>query len=470
MAEKIASSLSKEVYEAEGVLREDIDYYLNILNKILNIIKEQGTSSELLERIANRQVDHKYVKNVIDKVCSKGIESRAIISCRKDYLLKDKGLLANVPILIKDNMEAYDLPLTLGTEYYRYLPPRDSPAVSRLRSSGAIIFGTTNMHELALGTTGVNPHYGTPLNPCCPDRIPGGSSSGSASIVAQNIAPIAFGNDAGGSVRLPAAYTGVVGFKFSREFITPEGSRPFLSKLSSIGVFSKKVGDLIAIMEALNNGSSERVLHFLEIYRNDKIKVLIPVNLLERVQEPVRSVFEEVKEIIKNKPNIIIEEAEMPLPLYIERSRVVVTLSDALYDYFEIHRRYRNLVSDDIDFLLDIAENIPSWAYFHAKKLLDEYRNLMINKLSKYDVILMPTITMEPPKIDEADWRLSASNKLIELTTPWNILEAPAVSLPAPRKLPCGVPLGVQLASMKSDEELIAVSIIFESIFAREME
>jgi Asp-tRNA(Asn)/Glu-tRNA(Gln) amidotransferase A subunit family amidase len=123
------------------------------------------------------------------------------------------GPLDGVPIVVKDCIDVAGVPSTCGTRFLNAPAREDAVVVQRLRAAGAVVFAKTNMHEFGIQPTGVNPHHGTPVNPWDPERIPGGSSSGSAVAVATGIAPMAVGTDAGGSIRIPAAINGLVGLK-----------------------------------------------------------------------------------------------------------------------------------------------------------------------------------------------------------------------------------------------------------------
>lgn len=467
-AERIANSLSKEILKVKVHKPRNLKEMINLFEEILKISENEiGLRSNFLEKIIKREFDHKALIDIANNVCSKGVQSKAVISCKKDPMPTDHGILSNVPILIKDCIETFEFPLTLGTEYYEYFPSKDSEIVAKLRASGAIILGVTNMHELALGTTGINEHYGTPINPICPDRIPGGSSSGSASAVAQNLVPIALGNDAAGSIRVPASFTGIVGFKFSKGFIDTEGSRPWLTEFVSPGIFAKSSLDLIPIFESLKTYSSVEVLERLKVYLNHKepIRILIPKNLLKSVKEPVLSAFEKTIEIIKSKDiNLKIYWDELSLPPEIDKARVIVTLAESFADYAQIYDMFKDSMEPDTRLLLDIGKEISARSYLKAKELIKDYRKKITPRLIKYDIALTPTVGREPPKLNEADWRLSASTKLIELTTMWNVLESAAINLPSPVRLPCGAYLGIQLSTLREDENLLALSIIIESI------
>ncbi len=125
--------------------------------------------------------------------------------------------------------------------------------VARLKSAGMVSVGRVNMTEFAFSGLGLNPHYGTPANPHSPDepRIPGGSSSGSAVAVASGLVPVSIGTDTGGSVRIPAAFNGIVGFKATRGRHPMEGVYPLATSLDSLGVFARTVEDAVAVDAAM---------------------------------------------------------------------------------------------------------------------------------------------------------------------------------------------------------------------------
>jgi indoleacetamide hydrolase len=154
------------------------------------------------------------------------------------------GPLAGVPFLVKANIETADLPANAGTPGLVDLRPvRNAPAVQRLVDAGAIVLGTTNMDELALHVTGNNAAYGPIRNPRALDRIAGGSSGGNGAALAAGLAPLALGTDTGGSVRIPAALTGTVGFRPSFGRYPAEGVVPISTTLDTIGVMTRTVAD-----------------------------------------------------------------------------------------------------------------------------------------------------------------------------------------------------------------------------------
>jgi aspartyl-tRNA(Asn)/glutamyl-tRNA(Gln) amidotransferase subunit A len=166
------------------------------------------------------------------------------------------GPLAGVPLAVKDNIDEAGVPSSAGCRAYAdRIPARDAPAVARLRQAGAVILGRTNMHELADGITSDNPHHGPVRNPWRHDAHPGGSSGGSAAAVAAGVVPAALGTDTGGSVRIPAALCGVVGFKPSRGLVSSEGVLPLSTTLDHVGVLAPGVADAAEVMRVLAPGA-----------------------------------------------------------------------------------------------------------------------------------------------------------------------------------------------------------------------
>ena len=168
------------------------------------------------------------------------------------------GPLDGVPVAVKDELDVAGLPTTVGTSYFGKNPAQqDATAVARLRAAGALIIGKTNMHEIGIGVTGINPNHGSPRNPYHLDHVTGGSSSGSAAAVAAGFCPIALGADGGGSIRIPAAFCGQFGIKASFGRVSGFGAAPLDWSVGHVGPIANNPEDL-ALAYALIAGADDK--------------------------------------------------------------------------------------------------------------------------------------------------------------------------------------------------------------------
>ncbi|CAI8588596.1 unnamed protein product [Vicia faba] len=222
-------------------------FHSSLYNRIISSIIHSASSAEFLIDL----LTSKYFKYIdVSYFTFISLEKLARNLQGKDVSGEPISVLDGVLVAIKDEIDCLPYPTTGGTKWLHKQRPclNDACCVKRLRLCGTILVGKTNMHELGAGTSGINPHYGASRNPYDVNRIAGGSSSGSSSVVSAGLCPIALGVDGGGSVRMPAALCGVVGLKPTFGRIPHDGVLPLNWTVGMVGILAGTVEDsLIAL-------------------------------------------------------------------------------------------------------------------------------------------------------------------------------------------------------------------------------
>ncbi|MDQ0362797.1 amidase family protein [Breznakia pachnodae] len=227
--------------------------------------------------------DISFIKEVDEKIHKSQDKLNAVVTfCNvdeqlKDYHVEDTALLKNVPVILKDNINTKGTRTTASSRILdNYVPVYDATIVKKLRDAGAVFMAKASMDELGMGGTNLNAYTGKVNNPWDLKRITGGSSGGSAALVAAGLAPLAIGTDTGDSVRKPAAYCGVIGLKPTYGRISRYGIIPYASSLDHVGLFTTNVEDAAIALEVLSGrddhdmtSSNRPVENYKELLNSD---------------------------------------------------------------------------------------------------------------------------------------------------------------------------------------------------------
>ncbi|VCU72041.1 Glutamyl-tRNA(Gln) amidotransferase subunit A [Pigmentiphaga humi] len=381
------------------------------------------------------------------------------------------GPLDGILISIKDLFDVAGVTTLSGSRLMRKRPAADSDAtvVARLRSAGAVIVGTTNMTEFAMGALGTNAHYGTPLNPYDrkTGRVPGGSSSGAAVSVADGMVTAAIGSDTAGSVQVPAAFCGIVGFKPTARRVPLKGALPLAPSVDSIGPLGRSVECCAAIDAVIaQDGAS------FESPPPEWIRIGVPTTVVQDdLDETVAAAFSRALDALSRAG---VQLVDLPCAEFAEIARSMANFGFSVAEGYAFHRKYLEDSRDAYDPL--VAARFERGAGILAADYIDlvNTRASLIRRFARadraFDALIMPTVQMVAPPLSPllADERLWLSNSLRAIRNPGlsNFLDRCAISIPchAAGEAPVGLSL---MGRHMEDHRLLSVGATVQSIVRR---
>ncbi|MBI3406395.1 MAG: Asp-tRNA(Asn)/Glu-tRNA(Gln) amidotransferase subunit GatA, partial [Acidobacteria bacterium] len=388
---------------------------------------------------------------------------------------KYRGPLHGIPVAVKDNIWTRGVRTTSGSKFLRdFVPKEDATVFARLRKAGAILVGKTNLHEFAYGVTSENPHYGVVRNPFDPERIPGGSSGGSAVAVAMGMCCAALGTDTGGSIRVPAALCGVVGLKPTFGGVSCYGVTSLAPSLDHVGPIARTADDAAILLDAIygfdeRDPMSERPDSKHEQRRTWKSaakgkKPLRSIRLgwpkeyfFERVEEDVLA---GVKRAIRKLESLgaTIEDVSLPHVAESENPSTHIALAEATayhraQGWFPTHAAE---YGEDVRKRLEAGLDVRAVDYLRAQEVKKLLRADFESAATKVDAILAPTTPITATRIGEKVVRVAGEDEpvraaLIRMNRPANLAGLPALSVPC-GKSNRGLPIGIQIIGWKWEE------------------
>ena len=452
--------------------------YANKELKVVDVVKA------FYEKI---KIDDEKIKGYITLCEEDAIKNAEAIQAKFDAG-EEMGPLAGVPIAIKDNMCTRGLKTTCASKMLEdFIPPYDATVIKSLKEAGAIILGKVNMDEFAMGGSTENSAFFKTHNPVNLDKVPGGSSGGSAAVVAGNLAPISLGSDTGGSIRQPASFCGIVGLKPTYGLVSRYGLVAFASSLDQIGPMTKDVTDTAILLNTLA-GHDEMDSTSAKLEKKDYTKALvndvkglkigIPKEYFEEgvnqeIKDKVMAAAEKFKEL-----GATVEECSLPTTEYALPAYYIIACAEAssnLGRFDGIRYGYR---TKNYETMQDIFKNsrsegfgeevkrriilgtyVLSSGYYDAYyKKAQKVRTLVKQgfdkAFEKYDLLLAPTAPMTAFDIDSKISNPLEMYMADILTVPINIAGVPAISIPCGKDKD-GLPIGMQLIGKHFDEETI---------------
>ena len=388
--------------------------------------------------------------------------------------------LAGLAVSIKDLFDVAGAPTTAASRALGEGRPApaaraDCPAVARLRAAGAALIGHTNMSEFAFSGVGINPHHGTPLNPVTraldgAERIPGGSSSGAAVSVASGAAWAALGSDTGGSIRIPAALTGLVGFKNTQALTPTQGSIPLSSTLDTACAITHSVRDAVLLHEIL---AARRVMLAGRPLAAARLAVVRPF-FLDGMDAAVDRAFERSLARL-SAAGARVETIDLPeLALLPEpRQRGIITAAEAWAWHRSLLTEHGALYDPRVAQRIRAGEAITAADYLDALAARQRLIAAVASRLRGFDAVLSPTVPVVAPLLAPllaSDEAFFATNALLLRNTAFvNAIDGCAISLPcqAPGELPVGLMLW---QSAGHDDALLDLALQVERALAASAE
>lgn len=378
--------------------------------------------------------------------------------------------LAGLPVSIKDLYDVAGETTLAGSVVCRGEPaaPTDAPAVARLRNAGAALLGKTNMTEFAFSGVGINPHHGTPRNPAdaALARIPGGSSSGAAVSVALGLAVAGLGSDTGGSIRIPAALCGLVGFKSTQSRVPRQGALELSRSLDTVCAMTRSVADCLTV-DAVLAGAP------LPVQRRPLagLRLALPQTVLLDALEP--AVAQAWARALTRLSAAGAQLIEIPLSELAEIPRLNAPGGFSPVEAYAVHHqrlaRARAQFDPRVAARIELGAPVTAREYIAMQDHRADWIARVEAQLEGFDAVLCPTVPVLAPAIDalvasdEAFFK--ANGLLLRNTFAFNYLDGCAFSLPC--QAAGELPVGLMLASVRGDDaRLASVALAVEQALA----
>jgi aspartyl-tRNA(Asn)/glutamyl-tRNA(Gln) amidotransferase subunit A len=367
------------------------------------------------------------------------------------WLARPDAADAGEPVAVKDLLDTAGLVTTYGSALFvDHVPTASAEAVQLLEAGGFAVAGKTNLHEFAYGISSQNAHYGTVPNPAAPGRLAGGSSGGSAAAIAAGDVELALGTDSAGSIRIPAAWCGVVGFKPSHGLVSVEGCFPLAPSCDVVGPMAASVEGCERLLRTLAPAFEPVELESLE-------ELEVGVAWVEEADPLVRERVTAAASLFPRGRRV-----EVPLP--------ASNRADFMREVADVHRALfpgnEELYGDNVRGKIERCLQVSDAEVAAAARERADYCELVADEVGRLDLLVTPTVPFVAPHgdVDELEIRAGGTS----LTYPFSALGWPALALPC-GSAEDGLAASVQLAApMGADARVLAAGRLLESLLGHD--
>ncbi len=449
------------------------------------------TIAELAPQIQSGKISPvELVRQTLDRIAALQPKLNAYVTVTAEWALKQAQLeeqeiragryrsrLHGIPFAAKDLFYTKGIRTTVGSKIFAdFEPSYDAAAVDRLYQAGAILVGKAGLHEWAYGITSNNPHFGTIRNPWDPERIPGGSSGGSAAAVSAEMCHFSLGSDTGGSIRIPAAFCGVVGLKATFGRISRHGVFPLGFSLDHIGPFATTVEDAAFVYQTISGADSrddsivDRPVDAAVLTQHPRLtskKVGVPRNFyFEKLHPDVEAATRKALTVFESLGASLVDIEVPDMEEYSAIARLIL-LAEASSVHARRLEERRQDFGDDVRSLLDQGRFILATDYLNAQRqrrhLAEKFRDL----LSRVDVVATPAVSVPAPKIGQKTLQVGGEEQEVRIAVTripraLNLTGLPLLTLPCGFSSE-GLPIGLQLIGSAFDEkQLLEIGHAYE--------
>jgi aspartyl-tRNA(Asn)/glutamyl-tRNA(Gln) amidotransferase subunit A len=381
-----------------------------------------------------------------------------------------RGPLHGIPLALKDNIDTSGIKTTAASAVFaERIPAEDAEVVRRLKAAGAIIIGKLNLDEFAIGLTSTLSHFGPVHNPWKLDHIAGGSSGGSAAAVSAHLCYGALGSDTGGSIRIPAAYCGVVALKPTYGLVSTRGLVPLSWSLDHVGPMCRSVAETALLLSAIagydpqESGSvNAPIINYAAALgtKTSALRVGISREMFSEIADPeIKAAVNEAVSVLRSMTASV---RDIELPSIPEGTWVKVALAEAYVFHAPLLARAAERYNPIIRKRAELGSTISAKDYIEARRDVERLRRVIGDAFSGVDLIVAPTAYVPPVTIEQSLREEQSARPPLTPAPAFNIYGLPTVSVPC-GFISSGLPIGLQISGPRLGEaKVLALAYAYE--------